>query len=211
MRLTGQKTSPKESLASHSMTEENGLFFRGYFQPGHLLFKLCLCFPDPPSDQVHLDALVRRCWNTSASPALSTSVSSSSFCSTPKQPTHCQGNSETDGIGNNPRKAEGRFLSVFAYWKLYRWRCICYFKNLHCQSQPNKPQAFVKSMLWSFMWKVDYLCYNACDNLSYLTFIWLLIWDFGADVKTLFMKCFNCPFQLASNRNCRPSHNKKRS
>lgn len=113
----------------------------------------------------------------SASPALSTLVSSSSFCSTPKQPTRCQGNWETDGIGNNPRKAEGRSFSVLAYWKLYRWRCICSFKNPHCQSHPNKLQAFMKSMFCSFMWKVDYLCYNASDNLSYMTFIWLLIWD----------------------------------
>jgi hypothetical protein len=35
------------------------------------------------------------------------------------------------------------------------------------------------------MYKVDSLYDNASDNLSYLTFISLLIWDFRAAVETL--------------------------
>lgn len=40
--------------------------------------------------------------------------------------------------------------------------------------------------------------------------IWLLIWDFKADVKTLFLRCSNCPLQLASSMNASPHNTKKK-
>jgi hypothetical protein len=57
--------------------------------------------------------------------------------------------------------------------------------KLHCHSHPNELQASMKTAVCPFMYKVDYLYDNASDNLSYLTFISLLIWDFRAAVETL--------------------------
>lgn len=155
------------------------------------------------------------CKHSTFSP-LSLSLSQlSSFCSTLKQLTHRQGNWKTDGIGNNPKKAKGRFLSVFAYWKLY----------IEDPSATSKISiAKVTQTNGKLSWKLcSVLLYRKLIISIIMPVIIFLIWllfdcSFGISEQMLKLyswKRFNCPLQLASKMNNSSSgHNfffKKRS
>ena len=194
----------------------------------HPLFKLVsFCGPGHLSDTVHLDAPVRRCKETGCSLPGSyelqtqrffTSLSLSqlsSFCSTLKQLTHRQGNWKTDGTGNNPKKAKGRFLSVFAYWKLY----------IEDPSATSKISiAKVTQTNGKLSWKLCFvLLYRKLIISIIMPVIIFLIWllfDCSLGISEQMLKLyswkrFNCPLQLASKmNNSSPGHNfffKKRS
>ena len=191
----------------------------------HPLFKLVsFCGPGYLSDTVRLDAPVRRCKETGCllpgsyklqTQPFFTSLSLclpppqlSSFFSTLKQLTHRQGNGKTDGTGNNPKKAKGRFLSVFAYWKLYI----------------EDPSATSKISIAKVTQTNGKLSWKPCSVLLYrkliisiimpviIFLIWLLFdCSFGISEQMLKLyswKHFNCPLQLASEmNNSSPGHN----
>ena len=132
----------------------------------------------------------------------------SSFFSTLKQLTHRQGNGKTDGTGNNPKKAKGRFLSVFAYWKLY----------IEDPSATSKISvAKVTQTNGKLSWKpCSVLLYRKLIISIIMPVIIFLIWllfdcSFGISEQMLKLyswKHFNCPLQLASEmNNSSPGHN----